>query len=71
MRKHGIDEICGLFLLSHESFPLLCRLPVAIGAVAAVDAGEHSLQTVVFTLGNRIELVVVAAGAMSRQTQEG
>src|SRR2546421_503363 len=39
--------------------------------LGAVDAGERRLQRVVLRLPDRVELVVVAAGAADRQPREG
>ena len=42
-----------------------------IRPVAAIDAGEDGLEAVVVGLGDRVELVVVAAGAVDGQADEG
>ena len=39
-------------------------------SVGTIDAGKDGLQPIVVFLRNRIELVVVAAGTMGRETQE-
>ena len=43
---------------------------VVIGPVGAIDTGEDRLQAVVVRLLDRIELVIVAAGAVDRQADE-
>jgi hypothetical protein len=42
-----------------------------VGTVGPIDAGEHRLEGVVVALRNRIELVVVAAGAVDGEALEG
>ena len=41
----------------------------SIGPIGAIDAGEDGLQAVIVLLRDRVELVVVAAGAVDRQAQ--
>ena len=42
-----------------------------VGPLAAVEGGEHSLEGVVILLGDRIELVGMALGALDRDAREG
>ena len=42
-----------------------------VGPVAAIDAGEDGLQAVIVALRDRVELVVVAPGAVDGQADEG
>ena len=42
-----------------------------VRAVGAIDAGEDRLQAVIIFLRDRIELVIVAAGAVDGQADEG
>src|SRR5439155_26973427 len=46
------------------------RLDAGAGPVAAVHSGEYGLETVVVALRNRVELVVVAAGAVGGEAGE-
>ncbi len=41
------------------------------GSFGVIDPGEDRLQSIVIGLGDRVELVVVASGAMDRQPEEG
>ncbi len=43
---------------------------VGQGAVAAIDAGEDRLEAVIIGLRDRVELVIVAAGAVDGQAQK-
>ena len=42
-----------------------------VGTVGPVDAGKHRLEGVIVALRDRIELVIVAAGAMDGEALEG
>ena len=42
-----------------------------IGPLGAIEGGKHGLEGVVILLGDRIELVRVALGALDRDTREG
>src|SRR5438128_1155269 len=53
----------------HGLLPL--ERSAVIGPVAPVDAGEDGLQTVVIALGDRIEFMIVAAGAVHGEADEG
>ncbi len=50
---------------------LLRASPIRQSAIAPLNSGEDRLQTIVIGLRNRIEFVVVAAGAMGGKAQEG
>ena len=65
------DAADGDIRLRHGPDRSSSRVRALVRPVAAIDAGEDGLETVVVGLRDRVELVIVAAGAVDGQAHEG